>query len=277
MGLTTLRQSVADWSRRQQHRLAFSMRRADDSIWDIDDNELVERIRAAIKDEKGHVYLCIENFLPEKLYKACVSHWPLAEQRAHSRTRIVLDWLDKAPVPDDVRKFWARFGHEVINGKVKSALVRAFLPYLERKFDFLPKEEVEWARTHMKIANNLNEGLNLDAGFGIGPHVDQYYIFVTSLLYMPPDRTQPHMGTMLFRPKSPELRTLNTTFVPVDEVEEVLQFPFLPNTLCSFLQTPVSFHGLVNRTSEKARRSYQFNVMMDDASLERLYKGQPIN
>ncbi len=46
---------------------------------DIDENELFERIRDAIRDENDHVYMCLENFLPDELYKACVAHWPLSE------------------------------------------------------------------------------------------------------------------------------------------------------------------------------------------------------
>jgi hypothetical protein len=165
----------------------------------------------------------------------------------------------------------------VINKTVKPCVIKAFMPYLERKLDFLPKSEVDWARTNAKFVEHLNEGLNLDIGFEIPPHVDQYYIFVTSLLYMPSDESQRHLGTMLFRPKSPTLRTLNTTFVDENDVEEVYQFPFVPNTLCSFLQTPVSFHGFMNRSSWKPRQSYQFNALFDNDALARLYKDQKLN
>ncbi len=132
----------------------------------------------------------------------------------------MLNWLDQAPVPQDVREFWSWFGHEVINKTVKPYPAKAFMPYLERKIDFLPKSEIDWARANIKFTDNLHEGLNLDSGFAIGVHVDQYCIFVTSLLYMPPDRSRRHMGTILFRPKLPALRTLDTTYVGVEELEE---------------------------------------------------------
>src|ERR1700761_3688999 len=152
--------------------------------WTIDTDDLVTRFRAALTEKHGHVFLCVRDLLPPALYRAAMAYWPLEnqfEQRAHSRTRITMAWLDDAPIDQDARAFWHRFGHEVINTKVKGALIEVFRPYLARKFDFLPADQVTDIGKTISFVDHSNEGLNLDKGFGIGPHVDQHYIFVTSL------------------------------------------------------------------------------------------------
>jgi hypothetical protein len=244
--------------------------------WQIDSEQLRRRMADALIDEGGHVYMCIENFLPTDLYKTCVAYWP---DRRHfdnpdaARARLTLGQLPTAAMPQDIRSFWLTFG-EWINGPVKQALVDVFRPYLARKLDWLPADELDAIDRNLAFFDHHNEGLNLDRQYNIGPHVDQKFIFVSSLLYMPQNRRQQDMGTWLYRPKSPDLRTVDIEFVDPGLLEPYKPFPFLPNTLVSFLQTPTAFHGRPGIQSRKDRRTYQFNVIMTHELTKRIY-GDP--
>jgi hypothetical protein len=278
-----LPKSAINWVRDQRNKRAKAPvkrrpKRPSSVDWSLDKDNLIERLKGAICDRHGHVFLCVPDLLPASLYEACMAYWPddeQFEQRAHSRTRITMAWLPEAPIDQEAREFWHRFGHEVVNGTIKPALTEAFLPYLERKFDFLSASEAADIRENISFSDSPNEGLNLDKGFGIGPHVDQNFIFVSSLFYMPKDNSQSHMGTMLFEPIDKSTRTLDTTFIDPSLVREKHQFPFRPNTLASFLQTPIAFHGMVGRSSPEPRRSYQFNIHIDPETVSRAYDGRP--
>ena len=153
-------------------------------------------MEGAIIEQYGHVFLCVPNIVPPELYRACLAYWPHRDQfdrRSPSRRRISLAGLGNASLDREQRDFWHKFGHEIVNGKIKKLLATAFAPYMHRKFDFLPDEKVTDIQKNVRYVNYLEDGLNSDSGFTIGPHVDQNYIFVSSIIYMPPNRfAAPH-------------------------------------------------------------------------------------
>lgn len=244
-----------------------------EDIWAFDRESARRRLEAALIDEGGLVYLCVRDFLPEKLYRACMEYWPDSSDfvfKTPSRARITMGEIDSVILPAAQREFWRRFGNDIVNGTIKPLLTEVFLPFLDRKFDWVPEERRNWIRENLRFIDHHVDGLNLDRNYKIEPHVDQQYIFVTSLLYMPADDAEVAQGTWLYKAKDASLRTRDIEYLDPDSVAPYRKFPFYPNTLVCLLQTPTAFHGKP-LVAGGERRSYQFNVVMDHALSETIY------
>lgn len=242
-------------------------------VWAFDREAARLRLRSSLVDEGGLVYLCIHDFLPENLYRACMKYWPDSRDfvfKTPNRARITMGEIDSVVLSVAQREFWRRFGNEIVNRTIKPLLVETFLPYIDRKFDWAPEEKRNWIRENLRFVDHHVDGLNLDRSYKIEPHVDQQYIFVTSLLYMPADDKEVAQGTWLYKAKNAGLRTRDIEYLDPDAVVPYRRFPFRPNTLVSFLQTPTAFHGKP-LTPGGERRSYQFNVVMDHALSKAIY------
>ncbi len=218
----------------------------------------------------GHIYLFLEDFLPGELYSACVRFWPDDKYFVGNGTRKRIVRSGLPALPANLSGFWREFA-DYVNGSVKPALVQRFLPFLHKKFIGLPSEKESWARSNFEIFNHDNEGLNLDRNYAITPHVDQKYIFISCLLYMPKDGFQKNLGTSFYKAEDSTFRTVDVEYPPADLFKESMSFPFKPNSLLAFLQTPTSFHGKRNVRHWRPRRTYQFNVTFTPRWVEHVY------
>jgi hypothetical protein len=249
--------------------------------WSFDGDAMIERMCRSVREQNGHVFLCLENFLPAPLYRACLRHWPqpyhFTPSPGGTRGRLLRKDLDTALLPLKLLAFWRRFGTDVIDRVVRPGIIEAFKPYLSRKLDFLSSQRIALAHEHLDTGTDTNEGLCRDIGFVVGPHIDQYYNLATCLFYMPSDLSQAHAGTGLYVPKTGagSIRSTDTSFRAMEEFDEFLRFPFKPNTAVVILQSSVAWHGMMQACVGE-RRSYLASVVMTPRWLEALYGASPI-
>src|SRR5919198_619398 len=55
------------------------------------------------------------------------------------------------------------------------------------------------------------------AGYFLGPHSDLYTKLVVLLIYLAPDESGGHLGTSLYRPKSPGFASRDSTHYPFED------------------------------------------------------------
>lgn len=238
---------------------------------DLMDPSLTARMKNALVVKDGNARLFLRDFLPASLHRKCFWRWPRYKAFTHAtntRARVTLAQLPNADMSSRDFTFWTDF-FRLINETVKPALIETFRPHMDLKFAYLSEQDRAWARERAAFdCWAQHEGLNWDRRFSIGPHVDQQFIFVTSLLYLGP-RFMTDEGTSFY--KGPNgLTSLDTEFPDRALFTETERSPFIPNSLLSFIQTPTAFHGKEEVKRFRWRRSYQFNVHMSDRFLHEL-------
>jgi hypothetical protein len=95
------------------------------------------------------------------------------------------------------------------------------------------------------------------------PHTDHNGRLFAALLYMPTDDTQRDLGTVLYRPRDPEMRCDGTKSHDFSLFDEAVTAPFSKNTLCLFARSDVSFHGFPRRPDAADRRAVQWSALRD--------------
>jgi hypothetical protein len=81
----------------------------------------------------------------------------------------------------------------------------------------------------------------------IGPHTHDANQLIQSMIYFPLPGSNQYQGTVLYRLKKPKTlpaaELMQTCMYAEDEVEEAGQMKYHPNTLASFLNTPLAIHA----------------------------------
>lgn len=81
----------------------------------------------------------------------------------------------------------------------------------------------------------------------IPPHVHASAQIIQSMIYFPLPGSSPEQGTVLYRLKRPKhvpaAELMQTYTFTAGEVERAGQMPYHPNTLASFLNTPLAIHA----------------------------------
>jgi hypothetical protein len=110
-------------------------------------------------------------------------------------------------------------------------------------------------------------------GWLIGPHIHDLPQIIQSMIYFPLPNSHPEQGTILYKPRRPISIASSKLFAECDytgrdeaespqaticfeehDVERVGIMSYVPNTLASFLNTPLSIHGTVAVPDAPARR-----------------------
>ena len=104
-----------------------------------------------------------------------------------------------------------------------------FKPFLDRPV--VPSFVVMCRRLHWEIA----------------PHVHNSRQAIQSMIYCAPDETKKLYGTIIYKPKPgaivPFQEADSTPMMKRDDLNAIKVLPYLPNTLVSWVNTPVSFHS----------------------------------
>jgi hypothetical protein len=64
------------------------------------------------------------------------------------------------------------------------------------------------------------------------------------LFYLAPDERAAHLGTSLYRPKTPGFTCPNSVHYPFEDFVRVKTAPYKPNSLLAFVRSDSSFHGV---------------------------------
>ena len=165
-------------------------------------------------------------------------------------------------------------------------LWQKYQPY----FDFVDELALQAYRPHIQCYLDLLQRLGLLTGtlsthfaqsvfcqrlegWRIQPHVHDLPQIVQSMIYFPLPGSQPEQGTVLYRPKRPLSIASSKLFAGQNDatgdeaespqatlcfeeqdVDKAGMLTYAPNTLGSFLNTPLSIHGTVAVSGGPARR-----------------------
>jgi len=209
---------------------------------------LVARLRTAevVPEPYPHYYL--ERVFPEDYYRALLGHLPgsavyqnLFEvtdyKLAHFRHRDQRDlnegWTEA--LPGETKEFWDGFNEWFLGPDLARAVLASFAVSLRARFG----EEESWPAASVE-----SQLIRHRAGYFLGPHSDLYTKLVVLLIYLAPDESAAHLGTSLYRAKSPGFTSHDSTHYPFEDFVRVKTAPYRPNSLLAFLRSDVSFHGV---------------------------------
>lgn len=113
----------------------------------------------------------------------------------------------------------------------------------------------------------LGQGLftHRTRGWSIPPHVHASAQIIQSMIYFPLPGSIPEQGTVFYRLKRRKVvpaADLSQTYIfAEDEVEEAGSIPYHPNTLASFLNTPLAIHASPKVPGPARRYTFTAAVM----------------
>ena len=112
----------------------------------------------------------------------------------------------------------------------------------------------------------FNASLGWDiSGYRLLPHADDPRVVYNLLFYVPETADRATLGTTLYVPKDHGFASSGEPRHARDRFEAVITFPYLPNTVFSFLRTPRSFHGMEGIASANTERKLLlYSVMLTD-------------
>jgi hypothetical protein len=152
---------------------------------------------------------------------------------------------------------------------VDSLVDQAFAPAIARYYDSLiATGQMKHAPAHLSPGQALF--CFRPAGWQIEPHVHSLGQLIQTMIYFPSPGFLPDQGTYLYYhpwfQKRPSLKELIDATVPFKPSWRKKLAPFEHNTLLSFLNTPDSIHGTVDRSGDPVRR-YTFTARTIDSSV----------
>ncbi|HKR14255.1 MAG TPA: hypothetical protein VJT15_19475 [Pyrinomonadaceae bacterium] len=199
----------------------------------------IERLRGARVDSDPFPHYVIENVFPDDYYRELLRHLPPNDvyNNLYEVTDLKLDhfrhrdqrdmdhgWTDR--LPQDLKVFWDSFNEWFLGEQFARAVMESF------GFKEIPEVSVE------------SQFIRHRPGYFLGPHTDLYTKLVVFLLYLAPDNSAEHLGTSLYRPKTPGFSCPHSKHYPFEDFLRVKTTPYRANSLLAFVRSDVSFHGL---------------------------------
>jgi hypothetical protein len=223
----------------------------------------VRALSEAAEGAEPFAHLRFTNFFPADLYAAMLAAMPAPEdyrrmsgrarsaKRGDVRTKLDLfpEWV--ALLPPHKREVWAIVGETLRSAPVREAFMRRLAPGLERRF----------GARHAHASLYPVPVLTRDVpGYRIGIHPDTKWKGITAQVYLPPDRSIEHVGTLFHR------RQADGAF------ETVTRMPFHPNAGYAFAVGPDTFHSVATVGPEVTTRdSILLTYFVDRTLFERLH------
>ncbi|MEZ5786310.1 MAG: hypothetical protein R3D62_07515 [Xanthobacteraceae bacterium] len=201
-------------------------------------HQIVKSIEDAEAREAPFLHLRFRNVFPDDVYAAMLrempeaaDYRPLIGRHAENLlddgtvTRVKIDLFSEyvRNLPAHKRDVWRAVGRALCAGEVKSALMRRLSPGLERRFG------ANGARVGMYPVPTLTRDI---PNYSIFPHTDTRWKGITVQLYLPPDDTINHIGT-IFHERLAD-----------GQLRKVLQIPFSPNTGYAFAVGDNTWHSV---------------------------------
>ena len=115
------------------------------------------------------------------------------------------------------------------------------------------------------------EVLRHEEGYFLGPHTDIPTKVATLLFNLPGDASAPHLGTTLYEPLDPAVRSVGSRHHDFGDFRVVRTMPFVPNSVFGFLKTDNSFHGVAPisaKDADASRRDLIQYTIYNDPALE---------
>ena len=166
---------------------------------------IVAAVDAGVVSDAPFHHLVLDRVFPDDLYAVMLANMPAAadyrpmhgRSKGHdladgTHTRVKIDLFPEyiRHLPQQQRAIWDVVGRALCSDAVKDAFVRALEPALERRFG------PGFAKVGMFPIPVLTRDI---PGYLITPHTDTRWKGITVQLYLPPDRSIMHIGTVFHR------------------------------------------------------------------------------
>jgi hypothetical protein len=225
---------------------------ADESVarnWSVD--RLTEKVVGSVQNARvgdtPFFHLRLEHFFPDDLYGGMLRFMPMSsdyramsDQRksangANARaTRTKIDLFPEyiRHFPPEKRAIWEVVGRALCSKELAAAFVQQLGPGLQRRFG------ENFAGVRMYPLPILTRDI---PGYRTGPHTDSRWKGITVQLYLPPDNSTAHIGTLFHERPQPGGDLPNRT-----------QVPFAPNSGYAFAVGSDTWHS-VARVGEEVQ------------------------
>jgi hypothetical protein len=207
---------------------------------------IATRVGAAKAYQAPFYHLVLDAVFPDDIYAAMLANMPSsADYRPmHGRskgldlpdgthTRVKIDLFPEyiRHLPPEKRALWNVVGRALCSSTVRDAFVRQLAPMLERRFG------AGYAKVGMFPIPVLTRDI---AGYLITPHTDTQWKGITVQLYLPPDRSTTHIGTIFHQKRAD------------GTLAKERQMSFAPNSGYAFAVGDDTWHS-VDRLGEEIR------------------------
>jgi len=209
-------------------------------------NFIVAAVNAAAAADAPFYHLVLDRVFPDDVYAAMLANMPGAadyrpmhgRSKGHdladgTHTRVKIDLFSEyiRHLTPERRAVWDLVGRALCSAAVRDAFVRRLKPALERRFG------PDYAKVGMFPIPVLTRDI---PGYLITPHTDTRWKGITVQLYLPPDRSTAHIGTIFHQRLADGTLTKDK------------QMTFAPNTGYAFAVGSDSWHS-ADRIGEEVR------------------------
>jgi hypothetical protein len=228
-------------------------------------NHVVNAVEAAVASDAPFYHLVLDRVFPDDVYAAMLANMPASSdyRPMHGRskghdladgthTRVKIDLFPEYTrwLKPEKRTVWDIVGRALCSVAVRDAFMRRLAPGLSRRFG------AGFAKVGMFPIPVLTRDI---PGYLITPHPDTHWKGITVQLYLPPDRSIEHIGTIFHR-------RLADGSLPKDK-----QMSFAPNTGYAFAVDTDTWHSADRIGPEvKTRDSILLTYFVDAGPLKYL-------
>ncbi|HVY57008.1 MAG TPA: hypothetical protein VHA77_04075 [Xanthobacteraceae bacterium] len=229
---------------------------------------VVASIEAGKAFEEPFYHLEFDRVFPDDIYAAMIRQMPVASDYRPlpgrnkgnllpdgTSTRVKIDLFPEYTrhLPDEKRELWDLVGRALCSAEVQAAFMRRLAPGLARRFG------PEHAEVGMYPIPVLTRDI---PGYRITPHTDTHWKGITVQLYLPPDASATHIGT-IFHGRDPDGSLTRAT-----------QMKFAPNTGYAFAVGDNTWHSADPVGSEVKTRDSILLTYFVDAGLLRFLRNR---
>ena len=128
----------------------------------------------------------------------------------------------------------------------------------------------QWTAARIATLTRFNTSLVWDVtGYSLLPHADDPRVLLNYLFYLPLDDSQRDLGTTIYAPKDPDYVSHGEARHHREYFTALKTFPYLPNSMFSFVRTPRSFHGMEGVHTERTTRKLMvYSLMLNDQAMD---------
>jgi hypothetical protein len=226
---------------------------------------VVTSIDAAAPSDAPFTHLVLDRVFPEEVYAAMLANMPGVhdyrpmhgrakghdlEDGTHTRVKIDLYPEYIRHLPPEKRAVWEIVGRALCSAAVRDAFVRRLAPALQRRFG------PDYAKVGMFPIPVLTRDIT---GYLITPHPDTRWKGITVQLYLPPDESISHVGTIFHQ------------VLPDGSLKKTKQMRFAPNTGYAFAVGTDTWHSADELGPEvKTRDSILLTYFVDAGAVRYL-------
>jgi len=231
-------------------------------------DDVVASIEAAKAANKPFFHLEFDRVFPDDVYAKMIRLMPVAADYRPlpgrgggnllpdgSSTRVKIDLFPEYTrhLPGEKRELWDLVGRALCSQAVQSAFMRKLAPGLERRFG------AEYTEVGMYPIPVLTRDI---PGYRITPHTDTHWKGITVQLYLPPDASASHIGTIFH------------DVLPDGSMPKAAQMKFAPNSGYAFAVGDNTWHSADPVGGEVKTRDSILLTYFVDAGLLRFLRNR---